>query len=139
MFPRMASVVLASLILAATTAAGEEGTAHAPLSAVASKSAAGVTVLWIPAVEGADAFNVYGVRDGARTLLETTPGTSIMAEVAAGFPGYAVAGMRDGTESPPIMAFVTPAPCVTVDPGVPPEAGVGNCPISILPPVPIPP
>lgn len=113
-----------------------------PAAATAFLSGGKAIVSWVPGAETADAFNVYAIANGSRTLIETTPGSDLKAEVDAPPPGpcvaldpefppdvvvgctgglsYAVSAMKGGIESPmTAAALVVGTPCIQLDPDGP--------------------
>lgn len=140
-------VCAVAFLTALPFAVGDTPNPTTPAGAVAFLSDENAIVSWAPGSEMPDAFNVYSVVNGSRTLLETTPGTDLKAEVDApppspcigvdpdgpdvwagctGGPFYAVSAMKSGVESPMTAASVViGVPCIGLDPRFPPDVVVG--------------
>lgn len=94
----------------------------APEDVTATFDGLGVTLSWLPA-EGATSYHVYGIQDGAPTLLSQTPALS--ARVPTGFSVYGVASVSiNGDES----SITVAGKCVTVAPvGTIPPVIIHDC------------
>jgi hypothetical protein len=118
------------LVLALLPPIGANEGAHPaqPASAVVAAGTSGAVLVWSPGTEIADEYNVYGLSDGGALLLDSVPADQRLAEVPAGFNGYAVSGVKDDVET-----ALTEAVGVCVHVGhTPPSVRVG-CLVSIGP------
>ncbi len=114
------------LLLPAGAAGGIDP--HAPVAVAAIQTGNVVLVEWTPGALAPDYYNVYGVENGARTLLETEL-TTDHAQVEGGFATYEVTAVTGGVESAAMVAVELLAQgChVDVDDGPPPSVNVDGC------------
>ena len=118
------------VVLALSPLIGADENAHPakPTSAVVMAGTSGAVLVWSPGTEVADEYKVYGLSDGGALLLDSVPADQRLAEVPAGFNGYAVSGVKDDVET-----ALTEAVGVCVHVGhTPPSVRVG-CMVSIGP------
>lgn len=124
MSPRMVLLALALVALLVPTAIGDVGGPMRPLAALVDYSGEGLVVMWVPGGPS-DSFRVYGVLEGARTLLAVASGEESSALAPLGFQTYAVSAVRGGLESSLTYVSVVDLPCVTVMPSpLPPAVSV---------------
>jgi hypothetical protein len=121
----LASVVVIAFASVPTAAAAPP---FAPLAVEAStiSTTAGslAFVAWTRGSETADYYIVYGV-DGSSLQFLTTE-TDFSTPAPAGYTGYAVTGVKDGTESDATFAQVVP--CIDIFPyPPPPDVAVSDC------------
>lgn len=106
---------------------------YTPAAASAIVTLTQAVVSWVPGPELADFYNVYGITaSGAAVTLAQSAGPvpdAASLVVDGSYATYAVTGVRDGVESPPVYAVMGEAPvppCVDVDPSsVPPAYYIG--------------
>lgn len=122
---RSPAFLAVALALVAPAVADSGPTPYSPTSVVGTELDPGTVLLqWAPGAEPADSFRVYGVEDGALTLLADTSGSDaprlMTITVPGGFQTYAVSGVRAGAESAPVLVTKTlAAGCVHVQTGPP--------------------
>jgi hypothetical protein len=97
----------------------------APVSVTAVVLDGVVDVTWVPGLQPADSFNVYGVDpSGALTFIQTMPSNETKVALSQLFPNYAVSGIAGTTESSAARTSVVP--CISAE-LFPPSVGVGSC------------
>lgn len=80
---------------------------YAPEAVLAIKLTDRAFVTWVPGDEAPDFYNVYGITDHGRELLNSTTADAdtIGTLVPVGFRTYGVTGVKNGVESPMRMAI----------------------------------
>lgn len=136
-------VLLILALVVSPVAAGDSSAAYAPRDVAAvTLDNSSALVAWTPGDAIADSYRVYGLDTGGAVLLvdtaETQAPVAFAAVVAGGFSGYAVSGVKDGTESKPISGMGVGCIIITFHPpgvgtGCPPPH-VGTLPVKVLPP-----
>lgn len=122
---RFAVVLLGVFTLALPWAmASDDSAAWAPWVAIAISTDGEAFVTWLPGAVEADSYHVYGIHNGASSLLGIVEG-STSTWVDGGFSEYTVRGVSGGKESPANVAFTLNVNCISVDHGLPPSVNVG--------------
>lgn len=118
------------LVLFASLVGADEAATYAPSRVkVEDPSSPVALVSWLPGIEPADSFRVYGGTGAGLVLLLDTAGTaapfSLAALVPSGYDAYAVTGVRAGVESPPVFGSATT--CSIYVETRPPGVGLEDC------------